>query len=173
MRYLAILALPTLLLAGCEEPAPKRTAEETAKIELKPVTVPELDQFIADQKGKVVLIDCWFLGCGPCVKKFPTFVKLHDDYAAKGLVCVSLNMYPPEWDERDEVTKFLKEKGATFANFIFKDNKKRVSDWQDKFDANATPHYIAFDRKGKQAVLPERQTPEAIAERVKELLAEK
>lgn len=59
------LMLPAaLLLAGCgpegvpssrhKDPDPPATA-----IELKPVTVKQLDEFIAAQKGKVVLIDCW------------------------------------------------------------------------------------------------------------------
>jgi hypothetical protein len=53
---------PTLMVvalaAGCGTNSPTPVAGDTP-IELKPVTVAELDGFIASQKGKVVLIDCW------------------------------------------------------------------------------------------------------------------
>ncbi len=55
----AILAVA--LAAGCGTGTPAPTAGDIP-IELKPVTVADLDTFVAAQKGKVVLIDCWFLG---------------------------------------------------------------------------------------------------------------
>jgi len=64
MRFLTCSALfSAVLLAGCETkaPVPKPTAKDLP-VALKPVTVAELDTFLADQKGKVVLVDCWFLG---------------------------------------------------------------------------------------------------------------
>ena len=77
--------LPALvLLAGCDSsPAPPaRTptsaAVQTKPVELVPVSAAGLDAALADLRGKVVLVDVWFLGCKPCVKKFPGFVELHN-----------------------------------------------------------------------------------------------
>ena len=54
----AVLAV--VLAAGCGTNTPAPTAGDIP-IELKPVTVAELDTFVASQKGKVLLIDCWSL----------------------------------------------------------------------------------------------------------------
>ena len=53
------------LLAGCNPtPPPTATAPPAAadSVTLTPVSVADLDKAIASHKGKVVLIDCWFLG---------------------------------------------------------------------------------------------------------------
>ena len=52
--------LAVALVAGCGTSTPAPTAGDIP-IVLKPVTVAELDTFVAAQKGKVVLIDCWSL----------------------------------------------------------------------------------------------------------------
>jgi len=58
MRVLTASTLLTAaLLAGCV-PTPPQNAGR-APIDLKPVTVAQLNEYVADQKGKVVLIDCW------------------------------------------------------------------------------------------------------------------
>jgi hypothetical protein len=54
------IILVAALAAGCGPNTPAPTAGPIA-IELKPVTVADFDGFVASQKGKVVLIDCWFL----------------------------------------------------------------------------------------------------------------
>ena len=58
---LAPAVLAVALVAGCGSNTPAPLATDLP-IELKPVTVAELDGFIAAQKGNVLLIDCWFLG---------------------------------------------------------------------------------------------------------------
>jgi len=36
--------------------------------------------------GKIILLDFWFIGCGPCYVKFPQVQKLHDKYRLNDLV---------------------------------------------------------------------------------------
>lgn len=62
-----IIPLLAVLAAGCggggtstNTPAPP--AGSPGKVELTRVSVAELDAAIASHKGKVVLIDAWFLG---------------------------------------------------------------------------------------------------------------
>ncbi len=57
-----LLPLLAVLIAGCGgAPGPTPPAAPDT-IELTAVTVADLDQAIAAHKGKVVLIDAWFLG---------------------------------------------------------------------------------------------------------------
>lgn len=146
----AALALP-LALAGCGSPDPRpddATADGPA-VALSPITASEMDAAIASHAGKVVLVDCWFLGCAPCVKKFPHLVEVHEKYKGRGLVVMSLDVIEEEWDSRGKVLDFLKEKKATFPNYIAHNDPKGFSEWKDKYDANATPTYVLFDRSGK------------------------
>lgn len=46
----------------------------------------------ADLKGKVILIDFWFINCGPCKKAVPFLNQLYADYKDKGLVVLGFNI---------------------------------------------------------------------------------
>src|SRR5215468_1341780 len=100
---------------GAEEP-----------VSVTEVSAVDFEKALKDQKGKVVLIDCWATWCAPCVKKFPHLVELHKKYADKGLVCVSLSMDKlsnPKAFKKETVVAFLKEKKANFPNFIVSEPK--------------------------------------------------
>lgn len=59
----ALLPLLAVVAAGCGTPAPVgNPPAATDKVELTAVTVADLDRAIASHKGKVVVIDAWFLG---------------------------------------------------------------------------------------------------------------
>ena len=61
MRFLTpSTLLSAALLSGCGSPTPAPKAG-SMPVALNPVTVAQLNDFIADQKGKVILMDCWFL----------------------------------------------------------------------------------------------------------------
>jgi peroxiredoxin len=45
---------------------------------------------LADQKGKVVLLDFWATFCAPCVKAMPKLQKLHDEHAARGFTVIGI-----------------------------------------------------------------------------------
>src|SRR4051794_15229857 len=99
----AVTAFAGLLLAGCTPGTTVHTEVSTERgtlrstesrgdfvrpaqaIDLKQITVAGFEEAVRANKGKVVLVDCWFLACGPCVKKFPHFVELHRKYAPDGL----------------------------------------------------------------------------------------
>jgi hypothetical protein len=60
-----LLPLLAVLAAGCggnTNPGGPPPPAATDTVELTAVTVADLDQAVAARKGKVVLIDAWFLG---------------------------------------------------------------------------------------------------------------
>jgi thiol-disulfide isomerase/thioredoxin len=132
-----------------------RAADVPAKnVTMSAVTYEELDKAVTEKKGKVVLLDFWATWCGPCVKKFPHFVETHKKYAPNGLVCVSVSMDPKGKDDRydkDEVLTFLKEKGATFPNYVALGYSKDDEKFEKRFGLEGgIPFMVMFDKTGKR-----------------------
>jgi thiol-disulfide isomerase/thioredoxin len=169
-----LAAVAVFALAGCGEPRPASAPSPApaGPVELTPTTAADLDAALAAHKGKVVLVDCWYLACGPCVKKFPHLVDLHKNHSAAGLVCVSVNVFPEELTRKDKVLDFLTKQGASFPNYILKDDAN-ADRWQKDHGVEFTPWLILFDRAGKPVPVPEKATPAEVEELVKTALAAK
>ena len=164
------IGLTLALLVGCAPPPPLDTP---GPVELDGITIADFEGQIHSRKGKVVLIEVWFLGCAPCVKKFHQFVELHRELQAEGLVCLSLDIELAELKKKAEVLDFLKEKGADTPNFIVKDQGRNVDDWLELRKCRMTPTYLVFDRRGEQVRPPEPADKENMTRFLKKLLAEK
>lgn len=169
-----VVAVAAFALAGCGEPRPVSapTAASPGPVELTETTANDLDAALAAHKGKVVLVDCWYLACGPCVKKFPHLVDLHKKHAGSGLVCVSVNVFPEELTRKEKVLDFLTKQGASFPNYILKDDAN-ADQWQKDRGVEFTPWLMLFDKAGKPVAVPEKATPTEVEELVKAALAAK
>jgi thiol-disulfide isomerase/thioredoxin len=102
-------------------------------------------------RGKVVVVDCWALWCGPCLVTFPHLVQLHKKYADKGLVCMSVSLdNDRKVFDPDRVHMFLKEKGATFQNFLLTDfDADRASLHRRLGEFNGIPYMVMFGKSGQ------------------------
>jgi thiol-disulfide isomerase/thioredoxin len=156
VRFLPAVALAAAALVGCngdgKDVPPKVRPPGT--IDVDEVRGPALTKALQEQKGKVVVVDCWATWCAPCVKKFPHLVELHTRYADKGLVCVSVSLdkLQPEGYTRDKVLDFLKEKGAAFPNFVVADpdEDEKVIAGSLGEDFTLLPYMALFDRSGRR-----------------------
>lgn len=167
---LSVAALGLGILVGCTPPPIPDTPKP---VELRSITVAQYDAEIATHVGRVILVDVWFLGCPPCIKKFPEFVALHRELGAEGLVCISLDIRPDEVKKKEKVVEFLKEQGADTVNWIFNDHQTKVDDWFDKYGVRSTPATIVYNRRGERVRPPEPADKEYMARFLKKLLAEK
>ncbi len=69
---------------------------------------------------------------------------MHQKYAAKGLVAVSLSLDPA--DQRADAEKFLVKQKATFTNLWLDETQEF---WTEKFKIIAPPCLYVYDRRGK------------------------
>jgi thiol-disulfide isomerase/thioredoxin len=119
-----------------EETPSKPSDDKPAKVGVKepadsasPVTLIEDDgplfqKYLEENKGKVILIDCWATWCAPCKEGFPATVALHNKHQADGLVVVSVSFDDRGEDDQEKKAEyesalgFLTKKKASFKNFL-------------------------------------------------------
>jgi thiol-disulfide isomerase/thioredoxin len=84
------LFLACILFPALAHSAPHPTAQATAPA----IDLPTDDGRIspADLAGKVVYVDFFASWCGPCKLSFPWLQTMHEQYAAKGLVILAINV---------------------------------------------------------------------------------
>ncbi len=154
-----LLALPAFTLVGCKPdagPTPTSLAPPAAtmEVDVTPARFEQLDAAVKSHQGHVVLIDFWATWCGPCVKKFPHLVETHKKFRDRGLVCMSVSLDPRgEKDkyDKDAVLKFLKDKGATFPNFVLLGYTTDGEKIDKHFGLEGSiPFMVMFDKSGRR-----------------------
>ncbi len=120
----------------------------------KPVSLSKLDVdgvktlLKNEDSGKLRLINAWATWCGPCILEFPEFIVLQRMYGARDFEFVSLSADRPEQD--DKALKFLQEKQAACANYLFsKDDKYAFIEAVDPEWNGALPYTILVEPGGK------------------------
>lgn len=100
----------------------------------------QLEQQLADHKGKVVYIDFWASWCKPCRKSFPWMNEMKAKYESEGLVILSVNLDA----ERKFADEFLAEVPANFP--VIYDPKGITA---RKLKVKGMPSSYIVDRSGK------------------------
>lgn len=124
------------------------------KVQLELLDWKQTQNLVASHKGKIVVLDAWSLSCDPCVREFPNLVKLHKQYGAKDVVCISMSCdyvgikkMPPE-SYRERVLKFLTKHGATFQNVL---SNVEADELFKQMDLSSIPAVYVYGRDGKLA----------------------
>ncbi|MCF0200898.1 MAG: TlpA family protein disulfide reductase [Bacteroidales bacterium] len=65
---------------------------------------------LSDYQGKVVILDFFYEGCGPCMLAAPVLQQLYEKYRDQGLEVIGLNPY----DTADEITELKEERGLNY-----------------------------------------------------------
>src|SRR5439155_5130582 len=117
VRWITLAALVGELLWAASS-----TAEPAGepKLDVRIYTYAQLADFIQKNRGKVILVDMWNLGCIPCYEAMPHVVELQKKYASQGLVVVSLNLNDPKDGENVAEVKMqlAKKNMATVTNVM-------------------------------------------------------
>lgn len=88
-------------------------------------------------KGKIVVLNFWFIKCYPCVEEIPELNKIVSKYSNEDVEFIAIT-----FDKQDELKNFLN---------THKFNYRIVSDGSviKKYQVNTFPMHIVIDRKGE------------------------
>jgi len=100
-------------------------------------------QVLDKNKGKVVYLDFWSIGCGPCIREMPFSVKLKDKLVDQDVTFIYLSA-----DKTDQSW----EKGIGFSK-ISHGHYRMENGFNSKitkfFDIKSIPRYMLLDQDGK------------------------
>ena len=146
---------------------PTEEKERIAAISLRGLVPPELDGAawintdgkpltLASLRGKYVLLDFWFKGCGPCHHDFPSVKLAHELFKDKGVVVIGvhLNLNPPE-----AVRAHVAEIGLPFPVMVDHPDGRTVARYASHGVATLCPSYMLIDPEGK-VLLDDRTIPQ-------------
>jgi peroxiredoxin len=93
---------------------------------------------LSDFKGKLVVLNIWGIGCGPCVAKMPQLNDLVKQYSErKDIVFLAITA-----DKTANLNKFLKSKRFDYTIL------NNVNNITEKFNTNALPVHMVIGRDG-------------------------
>lgn len=98
---------------------------------------------LANDKGKIVLIDFWATWCGPCVHELPNVLKVYQKDHDKGFDIIGISLD----SDKDKLTSFLKDKGMTWPQYF--DGKGWENKLSTKYGVNSIPATYLIGKDGK------------------------
>ncbi len=131
-------------------PAESPPPDSAAQVSLETKSWQEVQQWVASQKGKVVVVDVWSTYCPTCMEEFPHFVQMHKAYPDRvAAASLSVNYYggkgtAPE-DDRADVLRFLELQSAMMPNFLSSDPDSQVL---EEISTVAIPAALVYDQQG-------------------------
>ncbi len=118
----------------------------------EPVTIESIDlvgakKLLTNETDKLRLINIWATYCGPCVIEFPELVTINRMYRGREFEMVSINV--ESGGRRPQVLDFLKDKQASFKNYIFDGNVYRFIETVDKEWPGPIPYTLLIAPGGE------------------------
>lgn len=127
MKRLSLALLLVLLLPALASAA-----------SLKTLDVKGLDEVVAANKGKAIMLNFFATWCPPCRKEIPDLVKVHEKYADKGVVIIGLSVD----EDKNAVPGFLQNLGVNYSAYMADSSVARA------FGISSIPFNVFINKKG-------------------------
>jgi len=126
------LALVASLMVGAAnaQPAPDFTLQSSTGENVR----------LAEQRGKVVMLNFWASWCGPCRQEMPLLDAMHKRYSAAGFVLYGVNVE----EDNTDAKKLIKELGVDLP--VLYDPESKAS---SLYKVDAMPTTVLIDKKGQ------------------------
>ena len=131
-------------------------------LELRDMNWEQVQAFVAEHKGKVVVVDVWSTSCEPCLQEFPHLVAMQQRHG-DDVVCVSFDCdyigakNKPVDYYRERVVKALTEmKAETIINLM---SIMAADELFQLMDLDSIPAVYVFDRAGRLSKRFDNRTP--------------
>jgi peroxiredoxin len=98
---------------------------------------------VANDKGKVVLIDFWATWCGPCVHELPNVLKVYEKDHDKGFDIIGVSLD----SEKEKLTTFIKQQNMTWPQYF--DGKGWENKLSTKYGVVSIPATYLLGKDGK------------------------
>ena len=134
-RVLLCAGLAFIACASVEAIAPAAAAPDFT---LRTMNGPNLR--LAEQRGRVVMVNFWATWCGPCRQEMPHLNRLYEKYRASGFVLLGVNVD----DDTGKAAEVATKLGLTFP--VLLDTEKSVS---KLYDVSTMPSTMIIDRNGQ------------------------
>jgi thiol-disulfide isomerase/thioredoxin len=139
-------AEPTTNAAEAADQSPAKDPPKPPQVELQVASRVQFEEFLAEQSGKVVLVDYWATWCGPCVRDFHHTVEIANKYADADLIVVSFCC--DDSGNFAQAREFLTARNAdSMQHFIGDAGISEV--FADHKIGAGIPEYRLFDKSGQ------------------------
>ncbi len=136
---MVVLAL-TMLLAGCvpsSESGGINEGELAPDFELQSLDGEAVS--LSDFRGQPVLLNFWATWCGPCVGEMPLLQEIHEEWEAKGLALLAVNV----GDTSTQVKDFMQSYNLSMP--VLLDTRRSVS---GRYSIIGIPTTFFIDKDG-------------------------
>jgi peroxiredoxin len=99
---------------------------------------------LEDFRGKFVLLDFWFIGCGPCHRDMPSVRMAHHRLSELGFSVVSVHK---DGKTPNDVKSFADKNGMDYP-IVVDDSEGTITKQFRGIGLQGFPHYILLDRQG-------------------------
>ncbi len=108
---------------------------------------------LSEFKGKVILLDFWFTGCGSCLQSAPFVKKIEEHFKGKPFIVISISLDNKinVWKETVKKHKYTSENGVD----LFTQEKNFNHPIVNHYFVEGCPTFILIDKRGKLMPNPE------------------